>query len=338
MGKPSAPPPPDYAGAAQATAAGNLDAARATAAANRVNQITPQGTLNYDVTGKDPFGNPTWTATQTLAPDQQKLLDQQTGLSQGLLGTAQTGLDYANKTLASPGVDMSSLPQMPINAGQTYQDAMMQQLNPQIDRQQQMLDTKLANQGITQGSEAWKNAQDDAARSRNNLLAQATTQGMGMGLNAQNQAFTQAGYNQNLPINIINALRSGTQVGTPNYVNPAQQAQTAGPDLLGAANANYQGQMQGYNAQQAGMGNMMNGLFGLGSAAIMSDRRLKKNIKRVGTHILGFGIYTYDYIWGEKGKGVMADEVKPVVPEAVVRHPSGFDMVNYNMIGGAYAI
>jgi hypothetical protein len=49
MGKssPSAPPPPDYAGAAQATAQGNLEAARANAAANRVNQVTPYGTLTY---------------------------------------------------------------------------------------------------------------------------------------------------------------------------------------------------------------------------------------------------------------------------------------------------
>jgi hypothetical protein len=42
MGKsaPSAPPPPDYVGAAKETASGNLEAARANIAANRVNQIT----------------------------------------------------------------------------------------------------------------------------------------------------------------------------------------------------------------------------------------------------------------------------------------------------------
>jgi len=43
MGKstPAPPPAPDYAGAAQQTAQGNLEAARATATANRVNQYTP---------------------------------------------------------------------------------------------------------------------------------------------------------------------------------------------------------------------------------------------------------------------------------------------------------
>lgn len=41
------PKTPDYTGAAQATAQGNLEAARATAAANRVNQVTPYGNLTY---------------------------------------------------------------------------------------------------------------------------------------------------------------------------------------------------------------------------------------------------------------------------------------------------
>jgi len=67
-GKSSAPAAPDYTAAAQATAAGNLAAAQTATAANRVNQVTPYGTLNYDITGKDPYGNPTWTATQTLEP------------------------------------------------------------------------------------------------------------------------------------------------------------------------------------------------------------------------------------------------------------------------------
>ena len=64
---PSAPAPPDYAGAAQQTAQGNIEAARVATAANRVNQITPYGSLKYDITGADPYGNPTYTATQSLS-------------------------------------------------------------------------------------------------------------------------------------------------------------------------------------------------------------------------------------------------------------------------------
>lgn len=63
-----------------------------------------------------------------------------------------------------------------------------------------------------------------------------------------------------------------------------------------------------------------------------SDRRLKTNIKRIGTHTLGIGIYEFDYVWGEHATGVMADEVKTVMPEAVTRHPSGYDMVDYSKL------
>ena len=63
-----------------------------------------------------------------------------------------------------------------------------------------------------------------------------------------------------------------------------------------------------------------------------SDRRLKTHIKRIGTHHLGIGIYEFDYVWGEHAKGVMADEVKTVMPEAVTRHPSGYDMVDYSKL------
>jgi len=74
----------------------------------------------------------------------------------------------------------------------------------------------------------------------------------------------------------------------------------------------------------------------IGAAAIkFSDRRLKENIKRIGTNLLGIGIYEFNYLWDKiKHIGVMADEVKQVIPEAVIRHSSGFDMVNYSMLGG----
>ena len=87
----SPPPAPDYAGAAKATAAGDLEAARIAAKANRVNQVTPYGNLTYSQTGTDPDAG--WTATQTLSPDQQQMLQKNNALSLGLLGTAQQGLE-----------------------------------------------------------------------------------------------------------------------------------------------------------------------------------------------------------------------------------------------------
>ena len=337
----SAPPPPDYTGAAQATAAGNLEAARATAAANRTNQITPYGNLIYTANpGTDPYGNTLYTATQTLAPAQQKILDETNLLNQGLMNTANRGLSYANTVLSEPGIDTSALPSTGINPGQSYQDAIMSRLGPQIDRENAALEQQLANRGIAAGTEAYKQAKLMQSQKQNDLLNSAVVQGMGMGLNANQQAFQQAAYNQMQPINVINALRTGSQVQNPSFVNTPNQAATAGPDLLGAANASYQNQLAAYNAQQAARSGFMGGLMSLGGslgAAAISDIRLKKDIKKVGKLRDGINIYSFKYINHKdlpKGEhiGVMAQEVEKVIPEAVITMADGYKAVDYALI------
>ena len=266
MGKQSAPPTPDYAGAARETAAGNLDAARATTAANRVNQITPEGSLTYEQTGQDPFGNPMWTGTQTYSPDQQQIYQGNVDLSKGLLGTAQQGLSYVDEQMRDPSIDKSQLPTFPVGAGHSYIDAARELQNPQWERKQDRLGNQLANQGITMGSEAYTGAMDDLSRQRTMEDAQLTMGGMDKSMNAYQQALTNQQYEKMQPLNIVNALRTGNQVSGPNYVAPYNQNAVAGPDLLGAANAKYQGDLAGVNANNAATGGITSGLFGLGSA------------------------------------------------------------------------
>ena len=157
-GAPSAPAAPDYVGAAQQTAQGNLEAARQATAANPVNQVTPHGKLNYAITGADPYGNPTWTATQSLAPAQQNLLDIQNQLSQQTGQLAQQGVGYVGEMISKP-FDTSGLVSTGMNPSQSYQDAYMQRLSPQIQQGREQLNQQLANQGIPLGSEAWNRAQ-----------------------------------------------------------------------------------------------------------------------------------------------------------------------------------
>jgi len=337
-GKQDAPPAPDTVGAAKETAAGNLEAARTATAANRVNQVTPYGNLTYNINGKDSYGNDLYTATQTLTPAQQKILEQNQGLSSGLLNTAQQGLDYASGLMSKPGVDMSKLPSYGINPGETYSDAIMRRLAPQIAQENEMSDAALANQGIAQGTEAYNNAKRTLQMGQNDRQVSAITGGMGVGLQANNQAFNQEGYNQMQPINVINALRTGSQVQAPNFVSVPGQSTTAGPDILGATNADYANKLSGVNANNAASGGFLGGLMNLGgtlgSAAIKySDRRLKTNIEKIGEMANGLALYAYDYIWGEHDIGVMADEVEKVMPEAVITMPNGFKAVNYSMLG-----
>lgn len=267
-GKSKSPPPPDYTAAANATAAGNLESARVATKANRVNQYTPYGNYEYSHSGDDPDAG--WSLTQTLSPDEQKLLQSTNTLNNGLMTTANTGLNYANEVLSKPGVDTSKLPQVGIDPGQSYQDAMMSRLQPQIDRENQQSDAQLANQGIMQGSEAYKNAKTLLGQQHNDLLNNATVQGFNTGLSANQNAFQQTAYNQMQPINVINALRSGSQVTGPQFTNVPQQATTAGPDLLGAAQSQYNAELGASNAKNAAGASQTNGLIGMASVAAMA--------------------------------------------------------------------
>ena len=336
---PSAPAAPDYAGAAQQTAQGNLAAARAAAAANRVNQVTPYGNLDYAITGEDPYGNPTWTATTSLSDIGQQLLNNQNQASLGLGGTINAALGRVQSTM---GQEFNpNLPQVGINAGEQYQEAYMRRLAPQIAQGREALDVKLANAGIPVGSEAYNRAQMAQSQRENDLLLGATTQGFGTGLSANQQAYNQAMTNYNMPLNTLSALRSGSQVQNPSFVNAPQQATTSGADILGASQMGYNAQLGNFNQQQAAQQGFNQGLMGLGGAGIMafSDIRMKENIKHIYWLPNGLPVYTYEYkpefkdIAGHgKFVGVMAQEAELVQPEAVITNANGYKMVNYGVL------
>ena len=265
---PSAPAAPDYRAAAQETAQGNLDAARVATAANRVNQVTPYGNLDYTQSGTDPYGNPTWTATTSLSDVGQQLLNNQNQTSLGLGSTINSALGRVQSTM---GQDFNpNLPSTGMNPGQSYQDAYMQRLQPQINQARESTQANLRNQGVVPGTQAYENAMRQQSMKENDLLLGATTQGFGTGLQANQQAYNQAMTNYNMPLNTLSALRSGSQVQNPTFVNSAQQATTSGADILGASQMGYNAQMGDFNAKQAAQQNLNSGLMGLGGAAMLA--------------------------------------------------------------------
>lgn len=265
---PSAPAAPDYTGAAQATAQSNLDAARVATAANRVNQVTPYGNLNYSITGQDPYGNPTWTATTSLSEVGQQLLNNQNNASLGLGQTINAALGRTQEMMGQ-GFD-PNLPSTGFNPGQSYQDAYMQRLAPQLEQSRESTQAQLANQGIAPGTQAYDNAMRQQSMRENDLLLGATIQGFGVGQQANQQAFNQEMTKYNMPLNTLSALRSGSQVQNPTFVNSAQQATTSGAVILGATQMGYNAQMGDFNAKQAAQQNFNSGLMGLGGAAMMA--------------------------------------------------------------------
>jgi hypothetical protein len=354
--KASAPPAPDYAGAAKAQGAANVEAARASAMLSNPNIYGPLGSQTVTYDGDIP------TVRQTLTPESLAALQAQQQVDRRLAELGLQGVGTAEQALASPfqsnvqdlntTFDLSGLPRAPINAGTTAQEAIMARLEPQIQRSRAALETQMANQGLARGGEAYNAAIREQQQQENDLRSQAALQGISLdqGARAQaaqeqqaamsfeNQARAQA-LQQELalrgqPLNEIIGLMGGSQIMMPQF-GAYQGQQIAPAPIFGAAQAAGQNAMQQYGIAQSGINAQTSALGNLfGTAAglyLRSDRRLKSNIERVGTHPRGFGIYEYD-IDGRRETGVMAQEVMEVLPEAVITMPNGYMAVNYGAL------
>jgi hypothetical protein len=265
FGKSDPPPAPDYTGAAQQTEKGNIEAARSQTAANRVDTYTPYGDLTY--AQADATNHPdTWTSNVTLAPDQQKLLDQQNTTSLNLAGMTNDATNKVGGSMHAPLPGAYDPTQATNNAAELINTRMA----PQQQREAGYLDNQLANQGIMPGSEAYDTAKKIQGQTFNDAKVQAQLQGINSGQQQQAQTYNQQMGNLNTPMNQLNALRTGSQVTNPTFAQSPQQGMTAGADLLGAANSSYNAQMQGVNAQNANSGNMMSGLMSLGGMGAMA--------------------------------------------------------------------
>jgi len=341
MGKKSTP---DYRGAAEATARSDAEMLQKQTVANRPNQINPWGSLQWE---EGPGGQ--WTQTQTLTGDAQAALDAQMEMqrrkseqSVGMMGRLEdefgTAMDWDRFG------DQTQLEFDPTELRQRAEDAAYgratSRLDPRFEQEQQSLEIKLRNRGLSEGDAAYDSAMGNFERSKTDAYEQAQMASVGQGRGESAQDFQQqmgsASYanqlrqnemreameQRGMTLNEINAIMSGQQVQTPGFEGFTQAGRSQGVDYTGALGAE-----SDFDQAQSQM--LMSGISSLGGmAGMMSDRRLKRNIKRIGT-FMGYPFYIFDYLWGERSVGFMADEVNP---EAVNRHESGFDIIDLNKI------
>ena len=109
---------------------------------------------------------------------------------------------------------------------------------------------------------------------------------------------------------------SPSQPDTPSIPEPSSQAATTGGD----AKASTLGLPAAPSGQQYG--------------PMASDIRLKENIVKVGKSPVDFNIYEWNYksAPNSRYRGVMAQEVLKVIPEAVTIMKDGFLGVYYDLI------
>lgn len=329
MNSVSAPTPPDPNATAAAQTGMNRDTALSTQLTNMTNQVTPSGSLNYNQTGNNTYVDstgktvsiPQFTATQSLSPTEQGIFNTGETTKQNL---ANIGADQSAKIggILGTNVDLSN------DAVEgRLMDLGSKRLDPMFARSDDALRTRLSNQGIEPGSQAWNAEMTQAGQTKNDAYNQLL-------LTGHQQGVSDIMAQRNAPINEISALMSGSQVSQPNFTN-TPQTQVAGVDYGGMVNNQYQGQVQQQQIAQSGQNALMGGLFGLaGSAATAgikySDRRLKTEIRTVGKLHNGLPVHSFRMkTGGPKQIGLMADEVQKVRPEAVSEDARGMKMVDY---------
>lgn len=256
----SAPAAPDPAATASAQSALNKDTAITQAMLGRqVAYAGPYGRVEYLRTddGTVPYEQGRFEQRVTLTPEGQALQAQELALDKNLnqLALDQTG--RVSGVLSQP-VDFNNA----TSIEDTLYAPVKRRLDDRFTQQEEAMRARLANQGITSGSDAYNREVQNFEQGRNDAYGSATS-------SARAQAVQELLAQRNQPINEISSLMNGQQVNIPQFM-PQQAPNVAGSDITGPTALQYQGQLAGWNANQQAQNSMMGGLASLGGRVLGS--------------------------------------------------------------------
>jgi hypothetical protein len=274
---------PDYKGAAEQTAASDERMLDKQTAANRPNQYNPWGSMEWT---QDEGGN--WSQTQTLTDDAQSALDAQMGLQKGKSEQALGMMDRMKDEFGQP-VDwgqygeQTGLEYDPSQLRQRAEDASYNRatsrLDPRFEQEQNALEIKLANQGLSVGDRAYDDAMANQGRTKedaySNAQNQAVQQGKGESAQDYQQQKGSADYanqlrqnsmkemmqQRGMSLNEINAIMSGQQVQTPGFEGFNQAGKGKGADYSGAMKSGSDYDQANKQMLYSGIGDIA-GMFG----------------------------------------------------------------------------
>lgn len=317
MGKQAAPQAPDPVATAGAQSASNKETAIAQANLNMVDQVGPGGSVKYTQIGTNSDGTPKYQQTTAYDPKTEGIYNAGIGTSQNLANLAQQKSGELGGLLANP-IDFSAQKQ--------YLEGLTSgALDKSWAQNQAALDTKLSNQGIKLGSDAYDRAQNQFGVTRSDAYNSANVNNYNTALQSQ-MALRSA------PINEILALAGQSQVQQPQF-GATPQTGVAGTDVAGITNQAYQNNVNAVNQANQGTNQMLGGLFSAGANLIplFSDERLKTDIKGTGEEVAGVPVKSWRWKGtNQRDTGVIAQQLEKKHPELVSRDPaSGMRMVNY---------
>lgn len=337
-GKNDSPDPPDYTPVAQASE----ESARI--GAEQADRVLAESKRQYD-------------RNMEVA---QPVIDAQLGL---MKSSQQQGDEYYDywKTKAQPVEDALNADAMASGTPQAQEEAAARaSADARAGTTQQA--NMIARQGLRYGYSPTKMGKmaADMAGSNASMIASATygarerekalgtakrldVAGLYRGMPGASQgaygAATQAGNSAvGNSVNVGNGMVSGTNAAAGLTMQGQGMRLQGLNGILGTQTSIYNNNQDSGGGLGGALGLAKMGMDiysgGVASKLWGSDRRIKENIKRVGETVHGLGLYEFNYIDDDtRYRGVMADEVEAVKPEAVAYDDLGFASVNYGLLG-----
>ena len=379
---PKPPPAPDYAGAATAQGAANVETAIVEGTMNRPDIFSP-----YDVTRWTDIGTkekPRFQADYTLRPEYETQRAKQAQIGGqyldvagqrlgelpsgqfdfGALPAYQSTIDTAGFTPLATAEDLGDYA---TRSEASYYNRAYGRLKPAQDMEKTQLHTQLINSGLPPGSVAYNDAMNrlemahsdaltglaqqsiaEGQRMRTGLATEAQSMRQGqlaeatmmqqMQNQARQQALSEALLGRRLPMEELATLTGSPSIGAAGMGTATTGLNVPGtsiapPPIFAATQAQGAEGMNRYGQQMAGYGARMQMLGNLAGGAMASDKTLKENIIKVGKSALGFNIYEFNYLWSPKRfRGVIAQEVQKIKPQAVLSNIFGHLLVDYSKL------
>ena len=277
------------------------------------------GSTSYS--GPDFSNGGKWTQKQTLNPQMQGILD-------SLMGQAGSAV---SNPLSFDGLP----PAYGQEAADAYYNKATRYLQPAWEQDRRQLEARLAEQGFVPGTPGYDSAMSSLNRSQDMARGQAADSavlgGTETGLKTRQQMLSELLTQRTLPLSLLQAFSSGAQIPTSGGGMPGLKT----PDLVGAANQQYQAGLDKYNTDVASDNQMFGTLGNMGLAGLMyfSDSRLKEDISYTGEEHNGIPVVTFRYKGRpESYRGVLAEDVLARKPHAVHQHESGYLAVDYGAL------
>lgn len=334
MRSPSTPKPPDPVAVASAQTGQNQSTALYETMLNMQNQTTPYGSVNWNQTGNWTYTDPAtgktasvprFTATTTLSPEQQVLLNQEHQFDARWNQMALDQTARVRDTLSKP---------FDYNPGvhEAWAGGLYDKLNSgAIARGKDDLEQSLANRGLNYGTAAYDQAMKDFyegnQRSRDAFMLDSYGTGMNTALTMRNQ-----------PLKEGTALMGAGQITEPTWLQGPQSG-VANTDVAGITQNAYNQQLARAGQQQQASAGMWGALGQLGGAALggwmASDERIKTNIETLGVDPdNGLPVKAWQYAAGG-GRQVTptAQDVEQLYPDAVAEI-DGIKHVNWSRVPG----